>query len=201
MPPPTPSRGEAEGSRRICRRHPGASHRCHWRCLPSPQIQPLSRHQRAFRVRSQSPPRDVRLPVSPGCQVAAIRLRYSRDLSPRKAAQKLVTCRVRSIARLSGLSRSPRIVTTVHCLPPAVDGADISHWSRHYFKKWLKCIALFQSPVSPGCQIKSTPAAIACAIAIASCRYRVSNHFRQSGPRSGIGCTQSVHLSGCFVIV
>ena len=47
--------------------------------------------------------RIVSMPVSPGCQVAAIRLRYSRDLSPRKAAQNLVTCRVRSIARLSGL--------------------------------------------------------------------------------------------------
>jgi hypothetical protein len=112
-----------------------ARRRCHWCCLPSPQIQSLDRHtQRAFRLRSQSPQQDVKLPVSPGCH------RHRTSHSP------------------------------VRWLPPAADGADISHWSRHYFKKWLKCIALFQSPVSPGCQPKSTPAASASAIAIASCR-------------------------------
>jgi hypothetical protein len=62
------------------------------------------------------------------------------------------------IARLSGLSRSPRIVTTVHWLPPAVDGADVSHWSRRYFKKWLKCIALFQLPVSVSSNTRQRPA-------------------------------------------
>ena len=46
--PQTPSKG-FEDSRRVCRRQAGRSHRCHWRCLCSPQIQPLGRHQRAFR--------------------------------------------------------------------------------------------------------------------------------------------------------
>ena len=55
-------------------------------------------------------------------------------------------------ARLSGLSPAPRIAFPRFTdVPSAVDGADISHWSRHYFKKWLKCITLFQLPVSPGC--------------------------------------------------
>ena len=91
------------------------------------------------------------------------------------------------IARLSELSRSPRIVTHRSLL------ATRGRWCRCKppVSALLQKVAEVHRIVSiarlSGSQLKSAPAASASAIAIASCRYRVSNHFRQSGPRAGIG--------------